>query len=1111
MSESINAEDRVSALAEDFLERHRRGLKPSVEAYAVAHPEVADEIRGLFPALLSMEDLKPASGDATGSFDTAAVVARGMRLERLGDFRVLREVGRGGMGVVYEAEQESLGRRVALKVLATHALTDSAQVSRFEREARAAARLHHTNIVPVFGVGQEQGLHYYVMQFIQGLGLDEVITEVKRLRSAAPRAMPMPERAGVPAATGIARSLLTEHFASAPPPADHSDTQSATSAGPGELAPPLAPPAPEPSSQVVLGPAGLSSVSGAAAGYHRSVARIGLQVARALEYAHTQGILHRDVKPSNLLLDVQGTAWVADFGLAKAVEGGNLTHTGDIVGTIRYMAPERFRGKCDARADVYGLGLTMYEMLALRPAFEPTDRQELMRQVMELEPPRLRTLNPAVPRDLDTVVHKAIEKDPPGRYPTAAALGEDLALYLDGKPVRARATGTLERYWKWAKRRPAVAVLLAGFVLAVLTGLAAVTWQWRAAVAARDEAQRTLRMANEAVNTYFTQVSEEQLLNEPGMQPLRKKLLERAIPYYRGFVAQQGDHPSLRAELANAYLRWGSIAYAVGANEEAESALGSAVGEFERLLRSEPVDVGARIGLAKAHQALAQEWIFNRNQPRPGRREAEQAVAAWDAVLAARPKDVTCRRMLGRCHDLIGQTWANVGALKEAVPSSHKAIEILTDVVREAPGEIEAMTRLAVAYSNLGLTLWVGGRWTEAEQALSGSLDLTESRFRIDSSSLTVRIDLARAQINRGKIRLFNGAVRDAENDLTKGRRLCRELIRDNPRVPEYRYFLGEAGDYLGKVHAAQGQTMLARQILDEGLANEQELLRQSPNYRDTNLSVTEYYCTLGSLEGECGRIGSASHWCERALSGLSEMQKKDPDNPILPTDLFEAQVVSLAVDIKAGGSPAAESTAAERTAAVHRLVQQRRQQADNDPTNLWAGTDTVSGYLALADGALTWRGPTAALALLNEATAVLEPRLQAAPANLRLRSLAVRLGTARGEIRRRLGQNEEAAEAAKQALVIAEPLAVAEPAYLYDLARARTLQARLDPLVSGPAAAAVSALRRAVEHGYDNAYKLEHDDHLALLRVREDFRALIRLVKDLEDTPAGRNEAPEP
>ena len=214
-----------------------------------------------------------------------------------------------------------------------------------------------------------------------------------------------------------------------------------------------------------------------------------MQVARALEYAHNQGILHRDIKPSNLLLDSQGTVWVADFGLAKAVEGEDLTHTGDIVGTIRYMAPERFQGRCDTRSDIYALGLTLYEMVGLSPAFEQKSRQALIRQVMEEEPPRLRKLDPLIPRDLETVIHKAIARDPAGRYATAGALADDLALFLDDKPVRARDIGVFERSMKWARRRPAIASLLGLLVVAVLMGFSAVTWQWCAAVTARDEAR----------------------------------------------------------------------------------------------------------------------------------------------------------------------------------------------------------------------------------------------------------------------------------------------------------------------------------------------------------------------------------------------------------------------------------------------------------------------------------------------------------------------------------------------------------------------------------------------------------------------------------------------
>ena len=224
------------------------------------------------------------------------------------------------------------------------------------------------------------------------------------------------------------------------------------------------------SSEPALSASGMSSGSGSESRYWRSVARVGLQVAQALEYAHAQGILHRDIKPSNLLLDGQGTVWVADFGLAKTVEGEDLTHTGDIVGTIRYMAPERFHGQCDARSDIYALGLTLYEMVGLRPAFEQTARQALIRQVMEEEPPRLRKLDRSIPRDLEMVIQKAIAPDPAGRYATAGALAEDLSRFLDDKPVRAREIGVLERSWKWARRRPAIASLLGGLIIAVLCG-----------------------------------------------------------------------------------------------------------------------------------------------------------------------------------------------------------------------------------------------------------------------------------------------------------------------------------------------------------------------------------------------------------------------------------------------------------------------------------------------------------------------------------------------------------------------------------------------------------------------------------------------------------------
>jgi WD40 repeat protein/serine/threonine protein kinase/tetratricopeptide (TPR) repeat protein len=475
MTTSSDARNPVGALAEEFLDRKRRGEHPTLREYVERYPELAGEIRNLFPALLMMEDLGESPGGTTGSLAADHGAALGIRLERLGDYRILREIGRGGMGVVYEAEQESLGRRVALKVLSAGLLVDPKQVRRFEHEAKAAARLHHTNIVPVFGVGRQDGHHYFVMQFIAGLGLDMVLDDLRRLRRAKSEASPAvkPVRAAsrVAGLTGadVARSLFIGRFHADKPPGDGSLTEPLDDAA---LAPANGPPADSgASSAIPPGSSELSTSSDPGRQFYRSVARIGIQVAEALEYANRQGILHRDVKPSNLLLDNHGNVWVADFGLAKMAESDDLTRTGDILGTIRYMAPERFSNQCDARSDLYSLGLTLYELVALRPAYEAPDRHTLIDRVLHEEPVRLKKLAHTVPRDLETIVAKAIARDPATRYATAGALAEDLQRFVEDRPITARRVSAGERLASWCRRNKllSAAVGLVAVLMITLT------------------------------------------------------------------------------------------------------------------------------------------------------------------------------------------------------------------------------------------------------------------------------------------------------------------------------------------------------------------------------------------------------------------------------------------------------------------------------------------------------------------------------------------------------------------------------------------------------------------------------------------------------------------
>src|SRR5207253_10661668 len=333
-----------------------------------------------------------------------------------------------------------------------------------------------------------------------------VLAELKKLRDAKLGIEPtapatVRDRASAVAAADVAQSLLTGQFNLKQPTlgeaaaAGEGSAMTATFAGDANLAnkdvsPParlsvgtmaakLGVPPPRPagavtgtgsgtvrSSVIVADHGDKSTMTESGRHYWRSAARLALQVAEALDYAHQQGVLHRDIKPSNLLLDTQGTLWVTDFGLAKAsADVDNLTHTGDIVGTLRYMAPERFNGVSDASGDIYSLGLTLYELAVQRPAYEELDRTQLMKQVTQGAPPAPRKLNHAVPRDLETIILKAIEREPSRRYPSAHALAQDLRRFIDDKPILARQASVAERLWRWSRRNPAVAGLSAAMLL----------------------------------------------------------------------------------------------------------------------------------------------------------------------------------------------------------------------------------------------------------------------------------------------------------------------------------------------------------------------------------------------------------------------------------------------------------------------------------------------------------------------------------------------------------------------------------------------------------------------------------------------------------------------
>jgi serine/threonine protein kinase len=539
---------RLMQAVQEYLQQLEAGRQPDRQEILARYPDLAAPLARCLEGLdlVHQAAMQPRrstsrSGGAAGRLAAAAVGgSEAIPTNPLGDFMIVREIGRGGMGIVYEAVQLSLGRRVALKVLPLAATLDPKYLQRFHHEAQAAALLHHTNIVPVYAVGCERGVHFYAMQLIQGQALDEV---VRQLRRQSGRVDPKSELLVRPA-----------------PPEAAARSQ--------DTVPAQTPPAPRPgaSSPDAATPVALALSTQRSANtedFFRTLARFIVQAAEALEYAHQFGIIHRDIKPANLLVDVYGRLWITDFGLAQFHADANLTRTGEIIGTVRYMSPEQASGQrvlLDHRTDVYSLGATLYELSTLEPIFIGRTRHELSQQILHDEPRLPRSIDPAVPIELETIILKAVSKVPAERYGSARELAADLQRYLEDRPILARRPSLLDRARKWTRRHPGM--LRAAVVLLVFLAAGSLVSTWlirteqnktreayRQERERAEEAEKQFRLAQRAVDEMI-RLAEEELSDNPFLQDLRKRVLESALTYYQEFCEQRRDDPNAQATLA---------------------------------------------------------------------------------------------------------------------------------------------------------------------------------------------------------------------------------------------------------------------------------------------------------------------------------------------------------------------------------------------------------------------------------------------------------------------------------------------------------------------------------------------------------------------------------
>ena len=586
---SAVGDPRIIDALEEYLAAARAGHRPDRAEFLSRHAEIAGALADCLGGLDFMQEAGSLPLDDGSGIESEAAIAPAAQL---GDFRIARELGRGGMGIVYEAEQISLGRRVALKVLPFAAAIDPRRIRRFQVEAQAAAHLHHPHIVAIFAVGCDRGVHYYAMQFIEGRTLATVIDDLNRTGGFAVDA----EAGGLVAAGDVPTAAVSAGPHS--PGRSSGDFAAATS------------------SSTITG-----SGPRAAWARYRAIARLGIQAAEALEHAHALGVLHRDIKPANLMIDADGDLWVTDFGLARFHDDVNLTRSGDLLGTLRYMSPEQARAGgaiVDQRTDIYSLGATLYELATLRPAFDGRDRHELLRRVTLDEPTSPRKIDPTIPRDLETILLKAMSKDPATRYAAARDLADDLRRFQEHKPIRARRPTPVEHLAKWARRhRPAVAATSIALLLAMaiasvllwreqretakaLADLEAIQEKNRATLPQILDATYALNML-----TMQTFTAEHHDPNAPSYQPFYKNTLT----YYEGLLhLTAGDtDPRMREVSAKALYGRGVVKMSLrmpGAQDDYRDSIAA----FDILIREQPERRDLQSSLALTLWFLAESF-----------------------------------------------------------------------------------------------------------------------------------------------------------------------------------------------------------------------------------------------------------------------------------------------------------------------------------------------------------------------------------------------------------------------------------------------------------------------------------------------------------------------
>jgi tetratricopeptide (TPR) repeat protein len=649
-------------------------------------------------------------------------------------------------------------------------------------------------------------------------------------------------------------------------------------------------------------------------------------LAGAVEHAHERGVVHRDLKPANVLLAADGSPKISDFGLAKRLDPGpdaagppDRTRTGEVLGTPSYMAPEQTWGRpgeVGPAADVYALGAILYECLTGRPPFQAATPLDTLLQVRGEEPVPPRRLVPSVPRDLDTICLKCLQKEPRRRYPSAAALAEDLRRFLAGAPVRARPAGAWERTVRWARRRKAVAALAGVSGAAVLSLVALGAWhqtqlrryneELRAerdnahrmrelaqakeaeAVRQKDEAEKQWRRAEDnfqstlaAVVQMLARVSEDdnRLAHEPRMELVRRKLLEDALRFCQALLKQKGTDLLVRGETAAIYLHMGDIQKRLGRQAAAEEAYGAAIALYQDLAAEFPERPAYRFELAGCYTNLGSLLLDT-----PRLTEAEGAIRrALDmqrALVEEFPASPEYRSDLAGNHNNLATLLFQIGRREEAEKLLRGALEHRRRLAEEHPDNAAYRQDVARAWNNLGSVLDRTGRPGEAEEAYRQALDLQRRLVKDFPRVPAYRQELAGSHNGLASGLAGRGLLREAEAEYARALALQRRLAEDFPRVPAYRQGLAHSHFNLALLLQQMGRSREAEQADREALGLQQRLVDECPAVPQQTSDLGYMSCHLAEVLLDQGRLAEARQCAEQGVEHQRAALKLLPGQP---------------------------------------------------------------------------------------------------------------------------------------------------------------------------------------------------------------------------------------